>query len=621
MGSSFSLEEAAVSKIRSFDRSRNVSFEEYLKHISGTDSLDAQTVFPKEVFSAKFLMLRSMSLAFHALRSIPGEAPYYSPHLQHFDCSHNRLRALPGNFGHFLHLRVLLLSYNSLSSLPASMAEMSELQRVDISHNAFTDFPPVLLQISSLEQLNLSFNMLSALPADLAKLERLTTVLCHMNRCAVPPQEVCNKGSSAILSFFASQLDQTTAASSEGTTPNSTSEQQTPTEGAAGAGVVGPVFKRESCPEAPSLLNKLVRSSRTPTLGERQKTPLRVPSGATTLSNEQLTDRIAGLVYGAALGDAVGLATEFMMREECRFHYGVDGERLCFKNIVHDRHRCKWQKGDWTDDTDQMILILQSLVQWAGVVDEVDFAKRLKHWCDKGFPELGDAMGQGIGATVGRVTMKPEFLVNPHEAAHQQWEGTDNAANGAIMRTSILGVPHFHDLDTVRDNVLRICKTTHYDPRCQASCVSLCSALALLLQGKHDCSDASQVELLLTEATQRGRDLLSDEKHLVDFARYTSVHSFEEVHCDKPGEIGYTLKPLAAAWVTMRQDGDFKSQMTSLAMEGGDADSNATVAGALLGCRLGYSGLPADWLNGLLPKNVDWLNLKLNALLDLMAVT
>ena len=33
-----------------------------------------------------------------------------------------------------------------------------------------------------------------------------------------------------------------------------------------------------------------------------------------------------------------------------------------------DSHRCNWENGDWTDDSDQMILILRTLVQNKGEV-------------------------------------------------------------------------------------------------------------------------------------------------------------------------------------------------------------------------------------------------------------
>ena len=55
-------------------------------------------------------------------------------------------------------------------------------------------------------------------------------------------------------------------------------------------------------------------------------------------------------------------------------------------------------------------------------------------------------------------------------------------------------------------------------------------------------------------------------------------------------------------------------------MQGGHATCNGTVAGAMLWCKVGYSELPRDWIDGLIPKQKTWLNAKLNSLLDMMAL-
>jgi RNA processing factor Prp31 len=47
--------------------------------------------------------------------------------------------------------------------------------------------------------------------------------------------------------------------------------------------------------------------------------------------------------------------------------------------------------------------VLDSLIQWAGVVDELDFAKRLHSWSKTGFPELGDSDGYTYCNTVVKV--------------------------------------------------------------------------------------------------------------------------------------------------------------------------------------------------------------------------
>lgn len=51
------------------------------------------------------------------------------------------------------------------------------------------------------------------------------------------------------------------------------------------------------------------------------------------------------------------------------------------------------------------------------------------------------------------------------------------------MRTSIMSVPHFHDLELVKQNTISAARVTHADPRCIASTVALSTALALMLQG------------------------------------------------------------------------------------------------------------------------------------------
>ena len=42
-------------------------------------------------------------------------------------------------------------------------------------------------------------------------------------------------------------------------------------------------------------------------------------------------------------------------------YYG-DKDGLEFSDAVPDMHRSRWKHGDWTDDTDQMILIVDTII-------------------------------------------------------------------------------------------------------------------------------------------------------------------------------------------------------------------------------------------------------------------
>lgn len=59
----------------------------------------------------------------------------------------------------------------------------------------------------------------------------------------------------------------------------------------------------------------------------------------------------------------------------------------------------------------------------------------------------------------------PQFLSDPHGAARSVANKLESPSNGAVMRVAALGIAHFHDLNEVATNAVRICKATHCDPR------------------------------------------------------------------------------------------------------------------------------------------------------------
>lgn len=88
------------------------------------------------------------------------------------------------------------------------------------------------------------------------------------------------------------------------------------------------------------------------------------------LSDRQ-KDQIKGVFYGQAIGDALGVGTEFMSKQEVSKYY-PEGLRE-YNQIIQDAHRSRWKKGSWTDDTDQFMCICDSLLA-ARRVDEVVLA-------------------------------------------------------------------------------------------------------------------------------------------------------------------------------------------------------------------------------------------------------
>ena len=66
--------------------------------------------------------------------------------------------------------------------------------------------------------------------------------------------------------------------------------------------------------------------------------------------------------------------------------------------------------------------------------------------------------------------------------------------------------------------------------------------------------------------------------------------------------MGYTLKPLAAGLWALAHAGSFEDGLLRVIQEGGDADGNASVVGALLGARYGIGAIAARLVQGLTRK-------------------
>ena len=101
------------------------------------------------------------------------------------------------------------------------------------------------------------------------------------------------------------------------------------------------------------------------------------------MKNSNLKDRMLGCLFGQAIGDALGLGSEFMDKNGVIKHY-PDGLRY-YSQIIKDVHRSRWAKGSWTDDTDMMLCILDGFENGKFNVRRV--ASNFKDWFN------GDPLG------------------------------------------------------------------------------------------------------------------------------------------------------------------------------------------------------------------------------------
>ncbi|KAK2182546.1 hypothetical protein NP493_349g02002 [Ridgeia piscesae] len=588
---------------RELDLSRKVTYKQFQRHIKREYSEACMLELPWSVRDAVSLYER-MDVSFNCLTEVPVELPLRLPHLEYINMSHNQLTSLPESFGLLIHLHTIIVNNNRLTSLPNSFMRLMKLKKLDVSHNALRSLPDDLGKMESLSKLNIQSNKLKTLPASLGVSPVLTVILAKDNPIKWPPSEVCKNGSDAVLDFLRDY-----------SANHKVTDKPLPFRTNVFPRVRGnqSLYSAMEPPRSP-LVQYMQAQTDTSNTPSRVKTPLLPPIDASADDAHVLRDKIV------AIGDAIGIATENMDVDECRFYY--DPVTLSYSDIIRDSHRVSWRPGDWTVDFDQLALVLESLICWAGVADELDFAKSLQEWSSNGFKDLGDRDGFYVCDVISQVVKDDNFLQDPHLVARQLLEASENAEtnndNGAVARCMILGVPQFHKLNEVAENAARICKATHADPRCVASSVMVAVVIALMLQGRHDLTDGSQLEAMISAARDVAISYLTDKAHQKELQRHTTCSDFNIVKEDD--RTHEAMKPLAAGLAALRMNTDFRSSITQLVMQGADSNVNACVAGALLGCRVGYSLLPPVWVSGLREKQVAWLNSKTNLFLDMMGL-
>ena len=305
---------------------------------------------------------------------------------------------------------------------------------------------------------------------------------------------------------------------------------------------------------------------------------------------QYIKGKMFGCLYGQAIGDALGLGSEFMSKDEVIKNY-PDGLKN-YDQIIQDAHRRRWAKGAWTDDTDMMLCILEGFEN--GRFNSHQVAPNFKDWFN------GEPMG--IGSHTYKVLCMGDYVEQPEMCSKLWWDLSrqQSAANGALMRTSVVGLAE----NEIEQQAEAICKLTHYDPRCVGSCVIAASIIHNLVW--HD-RQLSYDEIKDTAQRYDNRIL-----EWVD-AAYNST-DISMLDLDETYSIGYTLRTLSAALWCYWHSPSFEEGLLSVVNEGGDADTNGAIAGAILGAKFGFLSIPEHYIDDL--HNIEAYHNKITNLIE-----
>lgn len=253
--------------------------------------------------------------------------------------------------------------------------------------------------------------------------------------------------------------------------------------------------------------------------------------------NLRLRNKIAGAIYGFAIGDAMGATTEFMTAEQIRKQYGQ----------VTDIIGGGWlnlHPGEITDDTQMTMCVMSAIMRKPKNLDM--FLK----YCKDNFIIWVNSNPKDIGSQCARAIQNLMFGKDvPID--------DDALGNGSLMRAMPLAV-----LDLPFYNIMQG-RITHNNQKCSN---------------------------IILEYSRLIQDYIYDQK----------VYKYTDKIKGLLEPSGYIVDTFNNSVYWSCKD-SFEEAIIGAVNHGGDADTIAAITGSLAGAKFGYNAIPERWINQLNP--------------------
>ena len=301
-----------------------------------------------------------------------------------------------------------------------------------------------------------------------------------------------------------------------------------------------------------------------------------------------ITERALAAFHGLALGDALGMPTQSMSRAEILADYGpITGFVAAGPR---QRIAAGMAAGSITDDTEQAVLVAELLVESGGEVDPTVLAERLLAWearmRDRGSLDL-------LGPSTKLA------LVRLGEGVPVEEAGRTGSTNGAAMRVTPVGIAvDASDLTSFVDAVAHVSAPTHNTGLGIAAAAAVGAAVSAGVGGA-SLSDAVEVAIAAAdEGGGRGHWVAGGS--IAARLRWALPHlagldpdARDTALIEVVGTSVASQESVVAALALAALAEDPWATLCRAASLGGDTDTVAAMAGAVLGATHGGEIWPA----------------------------
>ncbi|MBW2058142.1 MAG: ADP-ribosylglycohydrolase family protein [Deltaproteobacteria bacterium] len=296
---------------------------------------------------------------------------------------------------------------------------------------------------------------------------------------------------------------------------------------------------------------------------------------------EHLKARFKGSALGTFVGDALGRPVEGWSSQMIRAAYGLLG---------------RMKEGVYTDDTEMMIGIMESLVESPRFDPELTSRRFLANFDPH----------RGYGGRIFGVMERLRCGVAWNEA------GTDSWGNGGAMRIAPIGFFYYDLPGRLREAAHACTWITHQHPLGLAGGLAQAKAVALAtLKGisREALERAEFVDTLSETVRSVSEDMARAIERVKEIRRGRDLReTIERIASRFPCDIS-ALGAVPPALASFLLAESFRDTLVVAVNCGGDTDTIGAMAGALAGAYYGYGEIPCEWLGSLEngPKGRDYV--------------
>lgn len=301
-------------------------------------------------------------------------------------------------------------------------------------------------------------------------------------------------------------------------------------------------------------------------------------------------EKIKSILFGVAVGDALGVPVEFMGR-------GALEENPVIDMRAYGSHN--QPKGTWSDDSSMTFCLVESLIKG---YDLEDIANNFVKWCYEDYwTPHGQVFDIGIGTqkAIDRV-MNKSFPVEVCGGMSEMDNG-----NGSLMRIAPLAI-YLKGMDIQKryELIQQVSSITHGHIRSVIGCFIYIELILELMEGKDKVvayQSMKKTGALFLEKIDVNKSEIQQYKKIL----HDDIREYPQSTLKGSGYVVESLE--ASLWCFLTSD-SYKEAVLKAVNLGQDTDTTGAITGGLAGLYFGYDTIPIDWVD-VIAKKEEILNL------------